>query len=357
MNGNAGGITPSQLEGLRRTARIYQAGEFICLEGEPTRDLMLLLQGAIEVLQNEDVVKVIRGQQIFLGQISFFASKRRTATLRAKTRCEIVLIREERIEQLLAAMPSLSLRLIRDITEMFIKKEGELGRYRSYGTQAHQAMNAAELESIMQGYLPPLLASLMHDVPEVSRLTLAMGLIDALSKHINVKDIVMNRVAMPPEMKRADVRQSIDSVFLQLLQEKSRSATAVESRGDLSDSDELFHHIQRLETVLVGMSEQRLTVGAENELRGLRREINDLPGLLREWQIGRAVDALERCSVHVGKMQSFASLQRASDQYRNTVTDAEACLEALHVSVAAIADVDREGTLRRQILDYLKFEI
>ena len=218
--------------------------------------------------------------------------------------------------------------------------------------------NAAELEGIMQGYLPPLLASLMHDLPEVSRLTVAMGLIDALSKHINVKDIVMNRVSLPPEMKRTDVRQSIDSVFLQLLQEKSRSTTTSDDSSDHSrDLEELLANVDQLGAVLVGMSEQRLSVGAENELRGLRREVSDLPALLQEWQIGRAVDALERCASHVEKMQSFASLQRTSDQYRDTVADAQACLEAIHVSVDAIADVDREGTLRRQILDYLKFEI
>ena len=103
-------ITETQLDGLRKLARTYRAGEVICIEGEPTRDLMFLMQGAVEVLQADQVVKTIRGHQVFLGQISFFASQRRTATLRAKTRCDIVRIREERIEGLLG-MPTLAIRL------------------------------------------------------------------------------------------------------------------------------------------------------------------------------------------------------------------------------------------------------
>ncbi len=142
MSGGSSDITETQLDGLRKIARSYRAGEIICIEGEPTRDLMFLMQGAVEVLQGESVVKMVRGQQVFLGQISFFASQRRTATLRAKTRCEIVRIREERIEGLLAAMPSLAIRLIRDVTEMFVQKEAEVKRYREYGSHAHNAMRA-----------------------------------------------------------------------------------------------------------------------------------------------------------------------------------------------------------------------
>ena len=145
-------ISQSQLEGLRRTARSYQPGEVICLEGEPTRDLLFVIQGAVDVLQNDEVVKTVRGQQMFMGQIAFFANRRRTATLRAKTRCEVVRIREEKIDQLLSAMPTLGLRLIRDLTTMFIEKEAELARYRTYGSHAHQAMKAEELVDSLHKY-------------------------------------------------------------------------------------------------------------------------------------------------------------------------------------------------------------
>ena len=81
-----------------------------------------MLSGSIEVSKSGTVINTIRGRQVFLGQIAFFNSQKRTATLKALTRCEIVRIREEKVEPLLAAMPSLALRLIRDLTGMFVEK-------------------------------------------------------------------------------------------------------------------------------------------------------------------------------------------------------------------------------------------
>ena len=70
-------ISKSQLISLKKVAKTYQAGETICIEGEPSRDLMLLLQGAVEVVRGGDVVNTIRGQQIFIGQIAFFQQRKR----------------------------------------------------------------------------------------------------------------------------------------------------------------------------------------------------------------------------------------------------------------------------------------
>ena len=99
------------LRALRKKARIYPAGQLICLEGEPTRSIIFLIDGAVDVYRNEQLVKTIRGEQLFLGYIAYFGSNRRTATLRARTDCEILLIAEDRIESMMGIAPSLALRL------------------------------------------------------------------------------------------------------------------------------------------------------------------------------------------------------------------------------------------------------
>ena len=351
-------ISQSQLEGLRRTARSYQPGEVICLEGEPTRDLLFVIQGAVDVLQNDEVVKTVRGQQMFMGQIAFFANRRRTATLRAKTRCEVVRIREEKIDQLLSAMPTLGLRLIRDLTTMFIEKEAELARYRTYGSHAHQAMKAEELVDSLHKYLPFVLVSLMQDLPEYSRLSLGMGLLDALSSHISMDGIVMNKVDLPSEIRSREVRAQFSQAMLTLLREKSERSIM----SELTDSERerltgILPATHEFEDLLADLTEQKLTVGAEHELRGLRREAQKLPVLVEQQRVGDALDALERSMAHLDKMKGFSGLQRASNEYGTMVEDAIERAHNIYETIKSLADLNREGTVRKQILDHLKFEI
>ncbi len=351
-------ISQTQLEGLRRTARIYQPGEVICLEGEPTRDLLFVIQGAVDVLQNEEVVKTVRGQQMFMGQIAFFANRRRTATLRAKTRCEVVRIREEKIDQLLSAMPTLGLRLIRDLTTMFIEKESELSRYRTYGSHAHQAMKAEELVETLHGYLPFVLASLMQELPEYARLSLGMGLLDSLASHVSVDGIVMNKVELPSEIRNRDVRDQFSKAMLALLREKSeRSMMSQLTDTEREQLTSLVPATHEFEDLLADLTEQKLTVGAEHELRGLRREAQTLPSLIEQQRVGDALDTLERSLAHLEKMRSFSGLQRASDEYGTMVEDAFERATNIYEAIKSLADLNREGTVRKQILDHLKFEI
>ena len=317
-------ITETQLDGLRKLARTYRAGEVICIEGEPTRDLMFLMQGAVEVLQADQVVKTIRGHQVFLGQISFFASQRRTATLRAKTRCDIVRIREERIEGLLAAMPTLAIRLIRDITEMFIQKEDEVSRYREYGSHAHNAMRAHELVGVVESYIPALLASLLTDLPTMTRLNLAMGLIDSTSSHVDFKDLIMNRVPLPREIKKEQAKKSLTQSLSSLLREKSTiGSNEVLSEEAITSLQEASEQLGELHEVVGRLNEKRLTVGAENELRALRNRLPSLESALDEQHVGEALDHVEMCMEHVEKMRSFAALQRSSDVYGDPVNEVD----------------------------------
>ena len=77
-------ITGAHLAALQRIAKTYSAGEMVCVEGEPTQDLMLMLKGSIEVVKDNEVINTIRGSNIFLGHLAFFTNQRRTARYERK---------------------------------------------------------------------------------------------------------------------------------------------------------------------------------------------------------------------------------------------------------------------------------
>ena len=105
------------------------------------------------------------------------------------------------------------------------------------------------------------------------------------------------------------------------------------------------------------LNEKRLTVGAENELRALRNRLPSLESALDEQHVGEALDHVEMCMEHVEKMRSFAALQRSSDVYGDLVNEVDTLVSSVQKTIDTVADGDREGTIRRQILDHLRFEI
>ena len=60
---------------------------------------------------------------------------------------------------------------------------------------------------------------------------------------------------------------------------------------------------------------------------------------------------------HLDKMKGFSGLQRASNEYGTMVEDAIERAHNIYETIKSLADLNREGTVRKQILDHLKFEI
>ncbi|MEE2789475.1 MAG: cyclic nucleotide-binding domain-containing protein [Myxococcota bacterium] len=352
-----GEITESQIDGLKRIARVYRSGEIICLEGEPTRDLLLLMQGAVEVLQGEQLVKTIRGQQIFLGHMAFFAAQKRTATLRAKTQCEIVRIREERIEQLLAAMPSLSIRLLRDLAEMFMTKETELSKYREYGAYAHHAHRAQGLSDVVEAFLPSILASLLVPLSDKDRMTLATAILDGFSSHIDYGSMIFNRIPIPKDVKKADCRKNLQDALKALMREKSLGTDERKLFGESKQLTNIQSGIAKIESLFAKRLDMKLAVGADKEWKALQLSVRELKLTIEQVDVTTAETHYDACMNHARQLESFSRLQSAPEAFR-TLNDAlRAHLDGIAADLQILFEKARDIRSREQIFESLRFEI
>ena len=150
-------IDPSQIAQLQRLAKTYSTGEMICIEGEPTQDLMLMLRGLLRCSRGKRDQHDSRSECVFGSWLSFLwcpTPHRRLCARRLVA--EIVWVREDKVVGLLSVMPSLSVKLIRDIAEMFLQKEEQVTRFQQYGGGACDAMKTQGIAEIAFLFLPAL---------------------------------------------------------------------------------------------------------------------------------------------------------------------------------------------------------
>jgi CRP-like cAMP-binding protein len=107
------GLTPDQLRWVARVAARVQEpkGEVLTKEGERGDELMIVLEGTVEVRHDGHVLATL-GRGDFFGEVALLeAPARRTATAVAVTRVTIVFIGRHDLVHLLAEMPVLADRI------------------------------------------------------------------------------------------------------------------------------------------------------------------------------------------------------------------------------------------------------
>ena len=107
------GLTPDQLRWVARVAARVQEpkGELLTKEGERGDELMIVLEGTVEV-RHEGRVLATLGRGDFLGEVALLEpAARRTATAVAVTRVTIVFIGRHDLTHLLAEIPELADRI------------------------------------------------------------------------------------------------------------------------------------------------------------------------------------------------------------------------------------------------------
>ena len=180
------------------------------------------------------MINTIRGQNVFLGHLAFFGAQRRTASLRAKTRCEIIRVREDKVVGLLSVMPSLSVKLIRDIAEMFLQKEEQVTRFQQYGGGVRDAMKTQGIAEIISSFLPALVVSATCGLPREHQLEIILSLVDALAPKLQFSETGVSRKSVPSEITNAKVRESIEDGILDLIRTKTsggEESSDVSARG------------------------------------------------------------------------------------------------------------------------------
>ena len=144
-------ITAGQLEALMTQAEVVEPGQEFVREGEASRELMLLLQGRVQVLREGEVVSTLVEPGTFMGVLAFFSDGVRSATLRAESRTHLLRIPPSRIPALIESTPSLGIRLLENVAQLFVETSRRSMRVEAERNENHEAVVA-----LMSVYFPVL---------------------------------------------------------------------------------------------------------------------------------------------------------------------------------------------------------
>jgi len=120
----------ARVAAVLRTARA-QAGDAILVEGDPGRSLFVLTQGSVETTKHLGVIGLESGtprQKVlvrlvapqFFGEIGLLEDTPRSASVRAATACELLELRREDFDRLVAGDITLGYTLLRNIASSLI---------------------------------------------------------------------------------------------------------------------------------------------------------------------------------------------------------------------------------------------
>lgn len=102
------------------------AGHTLFKEGDDLNDTMyVLMTGTAEILVNDKVVEVAKAGAI-LGELAMIDKGVRSATVKAKTDCRLVVIGRKRFDFLVQQTPNFALSVMRVIANRLRKTDGAL---------------------------------------------------------------------------------------------------------------------------------------------------------------------------------------------------------------------------------------
>ncbi len=90
---------------INRYQQKFEAGQTLFVEHDATKDLYILVSGELDVLKGQKKISEIREQGALFGEMSLFLESRRTATVKARTDVQAIVIPPDRIETVLQDCP------------------------------------------------------------------------------------------------------------------------------------------------------------------------------------------------------------------------------------------------------------
>lgn len=109
----------------------FKSGDIIFKEGENSKEAYILISGEIEVLKGDNVVVTFSEKGTFIGEMAVLLGKSRTATLRAKTDCEVGVVTKENFEIMVQKIPSVAFKLAKSLAERLEKTTKELNQLKN----------------------------------------------------------------------------------------------------------------------------------------------------------------------------------------------------------------------------------
>jgi PAS domain S-box-containing protein len=94
----------------------FTPGQTIFLEGDDSQDLYILVAGQVEIFKGNMKIREITQEGTVFGEVSFFLGDRRTASVKAKTKVEVICIPKEEIMLFLDQCPTAAPDIIRHLS-------------------------------------------------------------------------------------------------------------------------------------------------------------------------------------------------------------------------------------------------
>jgi PAS domain S-box-containing protein len=85
----------------------FRKGEILCMEGDASKDLYILVSGKVEILKGQQRITEIAERGSSIGEISFLLGTKRTATIKARYDGTALRIPEDKVNQFLQEFPVL----------------------------------------------------------------------------------------------------------------------------------------------------------------------------------------------------------------------------------------------------------
>ena len=95
----------------------FNPGQTIFLEGDDSQDLYILVSGQVEIFKGNQKIRDITEEGAVFGEVSFFLGDLRTASVKAKTRVEVICIPKEEITLFLNECPTAGSDIIRHLSQ------------------------------------------------------------------------------------------------------------------------------------------------------------------------------------------------------------------------------------------------
>ena len=102
-----------QRKRLKSLEVCFDEGDIVFAEGDPTRDMYILLEGEVQIQKAGRPIATIRDPDTYLGELSTLLGTPRTATLMATVPCRMIRVPEAKVTDFFAHSPALGIKLAR----------------------------------------------------------------------------------------------------------------------------------------------------------------------------------------------------------------------------------------------------
>jgi glutaminase len=100
------------------TIKHFESGSYIVKEDDPSADLMILAEGKAEILTvTGDPIAYIKPNMPF-GEVSFLDRRRRSSSVVAQGDCDVVIIAEEPLRELLRKEPEMAVKALVNLSSL-----------------------------------------------------------------------------------------------------------------------------------------------------------------------------------------------------------------------------------------------